>query len=196
MIPRARAGFALMELMIATAIFSSISAALLMGFVSLKRNYAATMDFAVNHADQMRISDYLAQDFRRAVAVNVAQNDVSIFIPTYYDSTPARNVQTPTLDGKGGVNYGDAGSTLKVRYYLFDSSIYRQEGTDPAVALASDVKDFVFSSTDLGKVIKTKITFRPTFRSAVASDDVAKSTVFCNTTLLRNNRVDTNTGVY
>ena len=83
-----RGGYSLSELMMATAIFSTVSAALLMGFVSLKRNYAATTDFAINHADQMRISDYMAMDFRRAVRVDPpSQNDVSIYIPTYYDPT-------------------------------------------------------------------------------------------------------------
>jgi type II secretory pathway component PulJ len=187
-----RGGFALAELLISTSIFSAVTAALLLGFVALKRNYAATTDFANNHADQMRISDYLALDFRRAIKVDPPQtNDVSIYIPCYYDSTPAHSVQTPTLDGKGGVDYGTPGSTVKIRYYLSASTIYRQEGTDAPIALAQDVQDFVFQPSDLGKVIKTSITFRPTFRSAGASDAVRDATAFYNTTLLRNNR-----GVY
>jgi len=192
---RSRAGFALAELMISTAIFTSVSAGLIMSFVSLKRNYAATMDFAVNHADQMRISDYLAQDFRRAVAVNLAQNDATMYIPCYYDATTARNVQTPTLDGKGGVNYGTAGSNVRVHYYLSNSVIYRQEGTLAPVAIAVDVKDFIFNPTDLGKVIKTSVTFKPTFKSSGASSDIVKSTAFYNTTLLRNSRTVIPTGV-
>ena len=186
------AGVTLVEIMLATVIFSTVSSSLLMGFVSLKRSYAATTDFAVNHADQMRISDYLAMDFRRAVKVDApTRNDVLIYIPCYYDSTPAHNVQTPLLDGKGGVYYGVQGSSIKVRYYLFEGVIYRQEGTSAAVALAVDVQDFVFDTTDLGKVIKTSITFKPNFRSAPASDEIAQATAFHNTTLLRNNR-----GVY
>ncbi|MFN2508139.1 MAG: hypothetical protein ABR589_05145 [Chthoniobacterales bacterium] len=255
-------------------IFSAVSAGLIMGFVSLKRNYAATTDFAINHADQMRISDYLALDFRRAVAVKVAQNDTTVFIPAYY--TPrsagereiAKEVRNPVLDGEGSIFYGPpaqatttaplpactyadytttspatltatssgallingypvaAGDTIfvknqasaaqnglysvtstgggggvwsltahavKVRYYLSGSAIYRnQEGEpDQPVALATDVQDFVFEPTDLGKVIKTSITFKPTFRSAGASNEVKAATAFHNTTLLRNNR-----GVY
>ncbi|MGZ8939976.1 MAG: hypothetical protein ACXW32_12255 [Limisphaerales bacterium] len=178
--------------MISTAIFSTTSAALLLGFVSLKRNYAATTDFAINHGDQMRISDYLALDFRRAVKVDPpTRNNVTIYIPCYYDSTPSRNVQTPVLDGKGGVYYGAVNTSVPVHYYLLDGAIYRKEGTAAAVALASDVKDFVFDTSDLGKVIKTSITFKPTFRSGVASEATANATAFHNTTLLRNNR-----GVY
>ena len=178
--------------MMSTAIFATVSAALLMGFVSLKRSYAATTDFAINHADQMRISDYLALDFRRAVKVDPpSRNDVSIYIPCYYDSTPARSVQTPLLDGKGGVYYGAQNSSIRVQYYLSAGVIYRQEGAAAPVALAVEVQDFVFDTTDLGKVIKTSITFKPNFRSAGATVEIANATAFHNTTLLRNNR-----GVY
>ena len=188
----ARLGFALAELMISTAIFSTVSAGLIMGFISLKRNYVATTDFAVNHGDQMRISDYLALDFRRALKVDPPiPNDVSIYIPCYYDSTPDRNVQTPVLDGRGGVRYGDEDCFVKVRYYLSVGVIYRQEGTAAPLALAVDVQDFNFNISDLGKVIKTSITFKPTFRSEGASQLIISRTAFHNTTLLRNNR-----GVY
>ncbi len=193
-------GFALGELIISTAIFSSVSAGLILGFVSLKRNYAATTDFAINHADQMRISDYLALDMRRAVKVEAVTNDASIFIPCYYDSTPARSVQTPVLDGKGGVYYGSATCTVKVRYYLLDGIIYRKHGDDPADTLARDVQDFNVELKDpknvgdaekvaeTTKVVHTKIKFRPTFKSSEASDEVQKATEFHNTTLLRNKR--------
>ena len=190
---RSSGGFTLAEMMMATTIVSVVSAALLMGFVSLKRNYAATTDFAINHADQMRISDYMAMDFRRAVKVDPPnRNDVSIYIPTYYDeSTPARTPLTPTLNGRGGVYYGDPNASIRVRYYLSGTAIYRQEDSGTPVVLATDVQDFVFDTTDLGKVIKTSITFKPTFRSAGASTQVVAATAFYNTTLLRNNR-----GVY
>ena len=40
-------GLALTETMISASIFSAISGGLLMGFVSLERNFAATTDFAI-----------------------------------------------------------------------------------------------------------------------------------------------------
>ena len=178
--------------MISTAIFSSVSAGLIMGFISLKRNYVASTDFAINHGDQMRISDYLALDFRRALKVDPPiPNDVSLYIPCYYDSTPDRNVQTPVLDGKGGIRYDAEDCSVKVHYYLSVGVIYRQEGTAVPLALAVDVQDFNFNISDLGKVIKTSITFKPSFRSEGASQVIIDRTAFHNTTLLRNNR-----GVY
>ena len=184
-------GFAFSELMISTAIFSAVSAGLLLSFVALKRSYAATIDFAINHGDQMRISDYLALDFRRAVSVTAVKNDATVSIPCYYDSTPSKSPQTPVLNGKGGVYYGTATCSVQVRYYLLGGVIYRKEGAEQPTAIAADVQDFEFNATDLGKVVKTSVTFKPTFRSQGASDTVRKATEFHNTTLLRNNR-----GVY
>ena len=271
---QAARGFALGELIISTAIFSSVSAGLILGFVSLKRNYEATTDFAINHGDQMRISDYLALDFRRAVAVQAAQNDTTVYIPAYYGARAAggreiaQEPRNPVLDSKGRIFYGPTaqakttaalpscifanytsanpatltatgagalvingysvvpGDTVfvahqgaeeqnglysviaaggaaevwmlkahavKVRYYLAGSIIYRNQEGEPnqPLALASDVQDFVFVPSDLGKVIKTSITFKPNFKSVGASDEVKTATAFHNTTLLRNNR-----GVY
>ena len=187
-------GFALSEMMIATLVFSVITVGLLMAFVSLTRSYAGTTDFAINHADQMRISDYLALDLRRAVAVTANTNDTTIFIPSYYAADGT--VQTPTLDGDGGVNYGASGSSVRIRYYLSGSTIYRQQDSGTPVALATNVGDFTFSVTDAGKVVSTQITFNPTFRSGTASSAVKLATSFYNTTLLRNSRRDMVSGVY
>src|SRR3954470_22702402 len=115
------AGFNLAELMISTTIFSMVSGALLMSFTALKKNYVATTDFATNHADQMRIADYLALDFRRAVKIDPpvtnaqpVTNDVSVYVPSYYDSTPAHLLQEPVLDSNGVVYYGAVGSSVKI----------------------------------------------------------------------------------
>jgi type II secretory pathway component PulJ len=186
--------FAASEVMIALTLFSSVCVGLFMASTSLQRCFAATTDFAVNHADQMRISDYLALDLRRAVSVSAAQNDTTIQIPSYYDASG--NPQTPTLDGAGGVNYGPAGTFVTVHYYLTSGSIYRQQGSDPPAVLAMNVQDFIFSITDSGKVVSTRITFNPIFRSAGASSAAIAATAIYNTTLLRNSRRDMVSGVY
>jgi prepilin-type N-terminal cleavage/methylation domain-containing protein len=184
-------GFTLVELMISSAIFSIVSLGLLMGFVSLERNYSATTDFALSHGDQMRVSDYMAMDLRRALAVPSLQpNDALIDIPVYYDSNNAPT--TPTLNGDGGVYYGTLdGSgnvqTVRVHYYLQNGSVYRQQGTSPAALLATSVNAFNFPTVtpNDGKVVKTLITFKPKFASAT-NPTVINETAFYNTTLLRN----------
>lgn len=189
-----RAGFALSETLISIGVFSAVSIGLLMGFTSLERNFAATTDFATNHADQMRISDYLARDLRRALTVQASPSDTTLTIPSYYDATGAP--QTPHLDGNGGVYYGTSGSSVSVHYYLSGATIYRREDALPPVAVADNVKDFVFSVTDLGKVVTTKITFNPTFMAGGATANAIAATAFYNTTLLRNSRTDIVSSVY
>jgi type II secretory pathway component PulJ len=187
-------GFGLAELMFSTIIFAAISLGLILGFIALERNYAATTDFATNHADEMRISDYLALDLRRALAVQAGHNDTQIWIPRFYgtDGLP----QTPTLDGDGNVFYGAAGSRVQIHYYLSGGTIYRQQDTATPTALAVNVQDFIFDITDAGKVVSTRITFNPTFRGGVASADATAATAFYNITLLRNARSDTEVSVY
>jgi prepilin-type N-terminal cleavage/methylation domain-containing protein len=191
-ISRREGGFSLAELMISLAVFSFVSLGLLMGFVSLQRNYSATTDFALSHGDQMRVSDYMAMDFRRALAVPSLQpNDALIDIPVYYDGDNAPT--TPTLNGTGGVYYGTLDGSgnvqiVRVHYYLQNGSIYRQQGSGPAVVLATSVNAFNFPSVaipDQGKVVKTLITFKPKFASET-NPTVINETAFYNTTLLRN----------
>src|ERR1044071_10165733 len=98
----APSAFLLPETLIAMSIFSAISLALVMGFVSLERNFAATTDFATNHTDAMRISDYLARDLRSALTVTSTQNNTTITVPSYYDSDA--NPQTPPPDGAGALD--------------------------------------------------------------------------------------------
>ena len=188
------AAFTIPEFVISSAIFSSICLGLVMGFLALERNYAATTDFSVNHADEMRISDYMALDLRRALAVTAAQNDTTILIPSYYDAEG--NPRTPVLDGKGGVYYGASDSSVRIHYYLSSGTIYRQQDAGRPVPLAENVHDFIFNVTDEGKVVKTRITFNPTFRSGPPSDLATTATAFYNTTLLRNSRTDIQSSVY
>jgi len=192
--PNTQGGYLISELIVSASIFCSISLGLLMGFTALERNYAATSDFSLNHADEMRISDYMAMDLRRSIAVQAARNDTTIFIPAYYDQTGTP--QTPALDGQGGVFYGASGSSVRVHYYLMAGTIYRQQDNAPALPLAVNVQDFAFDVTDAGKVVTTRITFNPTFNSGGASAAATTATAFYNTTLLRNSRTDIASSVY
>ncbi len=189
-----RGGYLLAETMISMSIFSAVSLALIMGFTSLERNFAATTDFATNHTDAMRISDYLALDLRRALSVESTANDTTISIPAYYDAEG--NPQTPQLDGEGGVYYGSSDSVVQIRYYLFNGTIYRRQDSAAPAAIAENVANFNFDVIDLGKVVTTRITFNPTFVSGGPSQTVIDATAVYNTTLLRNTRADTGSSVY
>jgi prepilin-type N-terminal cleavage/methylation domain-containing protein len=200
-----RGGFTLAEIMVSMVAFSIVSAALLMASTSLRRNASAASDYAADHADQMRLSDCIAMDLRRSISVGTLStpNNVSMVIPQYMPTpaptaTPRPTPYTPQLDTNGGVYYGalpppsgalSTNCTVTVSYYLQGDTIYRMEGSAPAIALADKVKDFAFtaSSADNNKVIETTITFEPRFKSSGASADAVAGTTFRNRTLLRNN---------
>jgi prepilin-type N-terminal cleavage/methylation domain-containing protein len=200
-----KGGFTLAEIMVSMAAFSMVSIALLMASTSLRRNASAVSDYSSDHADQMRLSDYIAMDLRRSVSVGTLStpNNVSMVIPEYMPTpaptaTPRPTPYTPQLDGNGGVYYGalpppsgalSTNCTVTVSYYLQGETIYRVEGSAPPIALADRVKDFAFTalSADNNKVIETTITFEPRFKSSGASADAIAATTFRNRTLLRNN---------
>ena len=204
-----KGGFTLAEIMVSMAAFSMVSVALLMASTSLRRNASAVSDYSSDHADQMRLSDYIAMDLRRSISVGTLStpNNVSMVIPQYMPTpapaaTPRPTPYGPQLDGQGGVYYSAltkpsgtllslwlSNCTVTVSYYLQGETIYRVEGSAPPIALADKVKDFAFtaSSADNNKVIETTITFRPRFKSSGASADAIAATTFRNRTLLRNN---------
>ena len=155
-------GFLLSEMMISTVLFAAISLGLLIGFIALERNYTATSDFAMNHADQMRISDYLALDLRRALSLKAARNDTTIYIPKYYERLAIHRLQRWT---EGGVYYGAAGSSLPSTITCPAAQSSATKWRHPR-SLAVNVQDFVFDVTDAGKVVSTRITFNPTFGRA------------------------------
>ena len=185
---RANTGFTLVELMITTAVCSLILSALVSAAVAIQRCYAAGDDYATAKCDQMRLSDYLALDLRRALTVTPGTDGTTLLvlnIPDYYDANG--QPVTPTLT-KDVVNYN--GSSMKTVVYTKNgSSIYRQEGTGARTEIAANVTDFQVSVQDLNKVVKTQITFAPQFSRKSTQDARTATTVF-NTTLLRNKRRD------
>jgi type II secretory pathway component PulJ len=189
----------LAEMMISLVIFTTISMGLLMGMVSLERNFVATTDFATNHADAIRISDYLALDLRRALTVQAAQNNDHLSAVILRCE---RRPQMPTLTEVAASSISSATSSISIHYYLFGGTIYRQEGALPTVAIAENVSDFIFDVTDSGKVVTTRITFNSTYtRSGASAADLGTpstntATAVYNTTLLRNSRSDIASGVY
>src|SRR5438067_6703149 len=66
------AGLSLLETMIAAGIASTIVAAFLTATITLQRSFAATQAYSISKRDQMRLTDYLALDLRRALTVQTA----------------------------------------------------------------------------------------------------------------------------
>ena len=94
--------------------------------------------------------------------------------------------RTPTIT-KYQASYGTPGSYVTVVYKKVGTSIVRKEGTKADVEIAVNVSDFELKLQDLGKVVKTQITFVPRFQRKLPVAARPETAVF-TTTLLRNKR--------
>lgn len=178
--------FTLVELMIASAVGTLAVAAVLAGAIAMQRCFVAAEDFAVAKTDQARLSDYIALDLRRALSVTEGTGNtiMTVQIPDYYDTNGLP--RTPTMINYVA-SYGNPAVPVTVVYRKVGSSIYRQENAEMPREIAANVQDFELSMDDLGKVVKTQVTFAPRFqRTATAAARTA--TTVHNTTLLRNKR--------
>lgn len=187
---RSRASaFTLVELLIATAAAGLLMSAVFSGAMSMQRCFVAAEDFALAKTDQARLSDFLALDLRRALAVTAGTDGRTILtlqMPDYYDA--AGRPRTPTIT-RYVANYGDPARPVTVVYRKIASSICRQEDAGVQREIAANVEDFHLSVEDLGKVVKTQVSFIPRFRRTMTLAPREATTVF-STTLLRNKRTD------
>ena len=184
---RARSAFTLIEVLIATTLGTFAMAAVVSGAYAIQRCFVAAEDFARGKADQIRLSDFLALDLRRAITITPGSDGITLItlkIPNYYDNSG--QPRTPTITNYVA-SYGDPAVPVTVVYKKQNGSIYRSENNGTQREIAASVEDFQLSVQDLGKVVKTQVTFLPTFRRKANLDSRAATTVF-NTTLLRNKR--------
>ena len=186
---QARSAFSLLEILIGSAVAAMALAAVLSGSVAIQKCFVAAEDFATGKTDQARLSDYLALDLRRALTVTPgadASTIMTVKMPDYYDATG--KPRTPTITNYV-VSYGDPAVPVTVVYRKVGSSIFRQENAKTPREIAANVQDFQVSVQDLGKVVKTQVTFAPRFQRTASAAARTATTVY-NTTLLRNKRKD------
>jgi hypothetical protein len=210
------------ELSVAIGIGTAILAGLTTASVAFQRSFVAIEDYAKGQNDQMRISDYLALDLRRAFAVTITGSSaappvtVTLTVPNFYqpyDPTKGSVPYDPRVTGVTGwpykkhhhhkhqniilnqvVDYGPWNGTAvttptKTVTYVFDNAAQTLTRNVDGVAsiIATDVKDFTVSISDVDETAQTQITFNPRFRTAASTDAVAGTTYF-QTTLTRNTR--------
>ena len=183
----AAAGFTLLETLIATGISGLIIAAFLTSTFVLQRSFRATEAYSAAKRDQMRLTDYLALDLRRALTVQTATTGstlLSVTIPDYYnaDGTPRDPITNRLV-----AQYGDPAKPVTVTYFKQGASVFRSENSGKATEIANNVDDFQITVEDLNKVIKTRISFLPSFRNA-AGTAAREATTLHNTIWLRNKR--------
>lgn len=215
---RILSGFTLAEMAVAAGIGTAILAALTTASVALQRSFVAIEDYSKGQNDQMRISDYLALDLRRAFSVSITGSPanppvtVTLVIPNFYQPKQPNQPSVPydpRITGVTGwpykkhhhhkhqnvilnqvVDYGpSSGATTKTVTYIFDNGSQTLTRNVDGVAsiIATDVKDFNVSISDLDETAQTQITFKPRFRTTASAEAIAGTTYF-QTTLTRNTR--------
>lgn len=99
---RAKAGFKLVEMMVALAVFSVIIAAITAASISLKKSLNATDDFFSTNMQQVRIIDYLNRDVKRSYIVTASadKKTVTCILPNYLTN----NVRTTPAVTQTGNN--------------------------------------------------------------------------------------------
>jgi len=181
--------FTLIEMLMTMAGSSVVLTAMVVGGVALMRSFAAVEGYSFSDGDQLRVSDYIALDVRRALTASVDANNVlTITIPNYYDANNSNpkwsnaHALDPTFDSDGAIKYG--ATTTTIRYYKLSSSFIREvNGT--ANTIATNVSSFQVTSQDLTSSVSCSITFSPKFTTPVGPDPVTGTTLYSNT-FLRN----------
>lgn len=193
-IRRSTAAFTLVEMMMAVGASSIMLAALATTGVALQRSFAAVEGYSTSEADQLRVSDYIALDVRRARTVSVDNTGtLTLTIPDYYNAhndDPTWTNSTPVgliPDGYGGFTYGTNGAaagTLTVKYYQQGANFIREVAGAPTI-IANNVSSFNVTPLDLTSSVSCRITFAPRFRYSAGTDAINATTVYSNT-FLRN----------
>src|SRR5690349_13548958 len=111
--PNSLVAFTLIEMLMSMAGSSLVLTALVVGGVGLMRSFAAVEAYSFSDGDQLRVSDYIALDVRRAVTASVDANNVlTITIPNYYDTNNSNptwssaHALDPSFDADGAIKYG------------------------------------------------------------------------------------------
>ena len=177
---RPRAGFTLVEVMVAATLTLVLLVAVLGAVVALQKSYVATENFATGLADQMRLLDYLALDLRRAVSpgtgvspwiMDTDGQGLKITVPDYYSFNasdpqhlfPVSN--PPTYDAGAGTAYYSSTGATTAATAAYQTIAYRYTNgvitrTDPWAPLVSNGKGGYLSAGAV--TIVTTMTAFPT----------------------------------
>jgi len=184
-VKNSRAATTLVEMLMSVGCGSLILASVVAGSVALQRSVTAIEGYSTSEGDQLRVLDYVAMDCRRALSASVANNILTLTVPTYYDSNGY--AVAPSFTSTWGIQYG-TGSTVTISYYQIGNSFVRSVTVGPTTsttAIATNVSNFTVTPQDLTSSVSCSITFSPRFTYLPGPGPVAGTTVYCNT-FLRN----------
>jgi hypothetical protein len=190
---KSKLAFTVVEMMMAVGSSSILLAVLTTAAVALQRAATAVEAYSVSEADQLRVSDYIALDVRRARTVSVSGGILTLTIPDYYTANNDNPTWTDAApvglvdDGYGGFTYGSGGviaATTTIRYYQQGTSFIREVAGAPNI-IASNVSSFTVTPQDLSSSVSCRITFAPKFTTLPGVAAINGTTVYSNT-FLRN----------
>jgi hypothetical protein len=154
-------GMSIVEMMVATGVFTAAMAALISASIAMQTSFAGTESYFSSEGDQLRVMDYFNTDLRRAMAVSSGASSNSVpytppggtpqtftytnsslgqatkyftmVIPHYRNqtSTPS-TINDPTIVNNKVAYGANYQNPIVVCYYLLGSSLYRAE-VDPAL---------------------------------------------------------------
>jgi type II secretory pathway component PulJ len=118
--------FTIVEALVACAILSMISGAILAGALALQRSYLASSEFGAAKIEQLRVIDALKRDVRQASSVEVlgAGSTVVFTIKTNQQGLLSLGLPLTVLQALGG---STAPATKSVSYTVFDNRVLRTE---------------------------------------------------------------------
>jgi len=186
---RRRAGLTLVETMIAAAVGSAITGAMVLGSMSFQTLSNGANEYYRATSDQMRVLDSIAQDTRRATSGSVSNGGqtLTLSLPDYidYSQTPP-TPRSPSISSTGAITYGSAGNQPTVTYSVtgnvpnqvitrtqvsssgtatstltWNTSDYQFLCFDPANP--SGTAPFSFGGANQPSSITVQITFQPKF---------------------------------
>jgi hypothetical protein len=185
----------MVEMTMAVSSSLILLASIIVAGVALQRSFAAVEGYSVAEGDQLRVSDYIAMDVRRATdaSVDPNTNDLTLTIPNYYTANndhPTWTNARPTgliSNGNGGFSYGtgttEAGTTA-IKYTKVGSTFVREiDGVQRPIA--TNVSSFTVTPNHSTSSVSYSITFAPKFTRWQNPDAVTGTTVYSNT-FLRN----------
>src|ERR1700730_17450703 len=160
-ITRVTRAFTFVELLMTLASSSIVLTALISGGVALQRSFAVVEGYSIAEGDQLRVSDYISMDVRRALTASVDNNNVlTITIPNYYDANNANpkwsnaHALAPSFDTNGAIQYGTGTTTIK--YYHLASNFIREVNGTPNT-IATNVSSFNVTPQDLTSSVSCSI---------------------------------------
>ena len=191
--------FSLVELMVAATILGFIMAGVYASSTSLISSMTAAENYSVG---QLQAIDYLSLDLRRATSYAFTNDGTNLTLPLdltlpqYYGSdgrtpsTPQRTVVTSAnkkdkkkhkvFAARYYYHYGALGSTVAVKYYLLNGTLYRKEGSLPTRVVGTGISTVTFgpSATAIAAdpMVSATITFLATKRAKQAPPPLSSTT--------------------